>query len=33
MRNSLKFKVGFYLVLVLTLAALVFVLLVVRNNR
>lgn len=33
MRNSLKFKVGFYLVLVLTLAAFLFVLLVVRNNR
>ena len=33
MRNSLKFKVGFYLVMALTLAVFVFALLVVRNNR
>jgi two-component system NtrC family sensor kinase len=32
-RNSLKFKVGFYLVMALTLAVFVFALLVVRNNR
>jgi len=33
MRNSLKFKVGFYLVVVLTIAALIFSLMLVRNNR
>ena len=33
MRNSLKFKVGSYLVVALTTAALVFAMMVVRNNR
>lgn len=33
MRNSLKFKVGSYLVVVLTIAVLVFTMLIVRNNR
>ena len=32
-RNSLKFKVGFYLIMALTLAVFIFALLVVRNNR
>ena len=32
-RNSLKFKVGFYLVIALTLAVFIFTLMVVRNNR
>jgi len=31
--NSLRFKVGFFLVLILTLAVFLFTLLVVRNNR
>jgi two-component system NtrC family sensor kinase len=33
MRNSLKFKVGFYVVVVLTIAALIFAMMLVRNNR
>jgi two-component system NtrC family sensor kinase len=33
MRNSLKFKVGSYLVVVLTIAVFVFTMLLVRNNR
>lgn len=33
MKNSLKFKVGFYLVVALTIAVLVFTMMVVRNNR
>jgi len=33
MRNSLKFKVAFYLVVVLTIAVLIFSLMLVRNNR
>jgi len=33
MTNSLKFKVGFYLVIALTLAVFVFALMVVRHNR
>ncbi|HEY5774963.1 MAG TPA: ATP-binding protein [Xanthomonadales bacterium] len=33
MRNSLKFKVGFYLVAALTLAVFIFTMMVVRNNR
>lgn len=32
-RNSLKFKVGFYLVVVLTIAVLVFAMALVKNNR
>ena len=32
-RNSLKFKVGFYLVLVLTVAVFIFTLMIVRNSR
>ena len=32
-RNSLKFKVGFYLVIVLTLVVIVFTTLIVRNSR
>jgi len=33
MRNSLKFKVGFYLVIALTVAVLIFVLMIVRHSR
>jgi two-component system NtrC family sensor kinase len=33
MRNSLKFKVGFYLVVALTVAVFIFTMMVVRNNR
>lgn len=33
LRNSLKFKVGFYLVVVLTIAVLIFSMMLVRNNR
>ncbi len=33
MTNSLKFKVGFYLMIALTIAVFVFTLMVVRNNR
>jgi len=33
LRNSLKFKVGFYLVIALTVAVFLFTLMVVRNNR
>lgn len=33
MRNSLKFKVGFYLVIALTVAVFVFTLMIVRHNR
>ncbi len=33
MHNSLKFKVGFYLVIALTVAVFVFTLMLVRNNR
>jgi two-component system NtrC family sensor kinase len=33
LKNSLKFKVGFYLVIALTVAVFVFTLMVVRNNR
>jgi two-component system NtrC family sensor kinase len=33
MRNSLKFKVGLYLVTSLTLAAFIFAMMVVKNNR
>jgi two-component system NtrC family sensor kinase len=33
MRNSLKFKVGSYVVVVLTIAALAFAMILVRNNR
>ena len=33
MWNSLRFKVGFYLVIALTVAVLIFTLLVIRNNR
>lgn len=32
-KNSLKFKVGFYLVIALTVAVFLFTMLVVRNNR
>jgi len=32
-RNSLKFKVGFYLVIVLSVAVFLFTLMIVRNNR
>jgi two-component system NtrC family sensor kinase len=32
-RTSLKFKVGFYLVIALTIAVFIFTLMVVRNNR
>lgn len=32
-RDSLRFKVGFYLVIALTLAVLLFTLMIVRNNR
>lgn len=32
-RNSLKFKVGFYLVIALTAVAFLFTVLVVHNNR
>ena len=32
-KNSLKFKVGFYLVVALTIAVFVFTMMVVRNNR
>lgn len=33
MRNSLKFKVGFYLVIALTVAVFIFTLMIVRHNR
>ena len=33
MRNSLKFKVGFYLVIALTVAVLIFTLMIIRHNR
>jgi two-component system NtrC family sensor kinase len=33
MSNSLKFKVGFYLVVALTIAVFIFTMMVVRNNR
>jgi len=33
MRNNLKFKVGFYLVIALTVAVVLFTLMVVRHNR
>ncbi len=33
MKNSLKFKVGFYMVVALTIAVFVFTMMVVRNNR
>ena len=33
MRNSLKFKVGSYLVVVLTIAVFIFAMMLVRNNR
>ncbi|MBT8074436.1 MAG: HAMP domain-containing protein [Xanthomonadales bacterium] len=33
MRNSLKFKVGFYLLIALTIAVFVFSMVLVRNNR
>ncbi len=33
LRNSLKFKVGFYLVIALTVAVLIFTLMIVRHNR
>ena len=32
-RNSLKFKVGFYMVIALTVAVFIFTFLVIRNNR